>query len=259
MSLPAEAASTVETVAPGRRASAGAARRARARSTRRCSACRSAARRPRTAAGGPSGAGWLSSTNGRRIQLSTFSCTTSLDSAKLAAASAGSSEVGIGSAAARAHRGAGQQQRRRRPRAPRSRRARSACVRRGPTRSAADWGPAGAASGPASASAASDPGRGRADAGRVWRASHDVMRLPRAPLTQTGRLVMGAPFTEEEGCGAPVGEWRASVRRDISCIPSAVAFQTNAQLNLHSKLSKMSACRPFALGFAAHHGARDVR
>ena len=37
-----------------------------------------------------------SSTNGRRTQLSTFSCTTSLDSAKLAAASAGSSAFGIG-------------------------------------------------------------------------------------------------------------------------------------------------------------------
>ena len=171
-----------------RRGSAAAGRRARARSTRRCSACTQqladgVAQPPalRAAVG-------ASSTNGRRIQLSTFSCTTSLDSAKLAAASAGSSARGIGARPRALDGGAGQQR-------AVDRRERRVVGRLG--RGAFD----GVHSdGPrirvrrqrhrvrASASAAAGPGPAPGDAGRVLESSS--LRLPaRAALTQTGRLV----------------------------------------------------------------------
>ena len=81
------------------RGSACAARRARARSTRPCSACSRAARRRRSAGAGRAGAcpRARSSTNGWRSHVSTFSWTTSFESANVAAESGTSSARGIGS------------------------------------------------------------------------------------------------------------------------------------------------------------------
>ena len=229
----------------------------RARSRRRCSACTGAARRRRSAAGGPSGL--------RRRLVDERPPHPALD--LLVDDELGQREAGGGErrqlggrdrrAPARAHGGAGQQ---------RAVEGRERGVVGGLGRGAVDRVHSDGPRIRVRRQRHRDPAWESAAAGRGPASGAGGLGSSLSPATHGGRLNangapgLGAPFTEEEGCDAPAGEWRASVRRDIPFISTVSSSRKPTRTQSRPKASKMSARGPAALALRRRTtGRRGVR